>query len=102
MNRVLSTLLAAGLLAAVSASHAQTDPLQVRSWAAGCANCHGTNGMAQPGMTPLAGKNKEDMLSKLLGYKSGATPSTIMQQLAKGYSDEQLAAIVGWFAQQKK
>lgn len=102
MKRVLIAPLAAGLLAFASFSHAQTDPLQVRSWAAGCANCHGTNGIAEKGMPPLAGKNKADMTEKLLAYKSGEAQSTIMQQLAKGYSDEQLAAIVGWFAQQKK
>ena len=70
--------------------------------AAACASCHGTNGHAQPGMESLAGGNKDDMLKKLMDFKSGAKPATIMHQLAKGYSDEQLAAIVGWFAAQKK
>lgn len=102
MNRVLVTTLTAGLLAVAGLSHAQTDPLQVRSWAAGCANCHGTNGQAEKGMPPLAGKNRADMTEKLLAYKSGAAPSTIMQQLTKGYTDDQLAAIAGWFAQQPR
>lgn len=81
---------------------AQTDPLQVRSWAAACAGCHGTNGHAQPGNEPLAGQNKDEMLKKLLDFKSGAKPATLMHQLSKGYTDEQLAAIAEWFAQQKK
>ena len=33
-------------VASFSAQAQAPDPLQVRSWAAGCANCHGTNGMA--------------------------------------------------------
>ena len=94
------------MLAALSASgwaQAQAfDPLHVRSWAAGCANCHGTNGQAQPGMEALAGANKEDMLKKLLDFKAGRKPATIMHQLAKGYTDEQLAAISAYFAAQKK
>ena len=102
MKRVLYAALASGLLALTSYSHAQTDPLQVRSWAAGCANCHGTNGSAEKGMPPLAGKNKNDMTEKLLAYKSGEAQSTIMQQLVKGYSDEQLSAIAGYFSTQKK
>ena len=89
------------LMFVASAAQAQ-DALQVRSWAAACANCHGTNGQAQPGNEPLAGGNKDEMLKKLMDFKSGAKPATIMHQLAKGYSDEQLAAIVGWFAAQKK
>ena len=94
------------MLAALSASgwaQAQAlDPLQVRSWAAGCANCHGTNGQAQPGMEALAGANKDDMLKKLLDFKAGRKPATIMHQLSKGYTDEQLAAISAYFAAQKK
>jgi cytochrome c553 len=33
------------------------------------------------------------MLGKLKAYKSGALEGTIMPQLAKGYSDEQLITI---------
>ena len=101
-NLVFSTLAAALLAVSVGASAQQVDPLQVRSWAAACANCHGTNGQAQTGNEPLAGGNKDEMLKKLMDFKSGAKPATIMHQLSKGYTDEQLAAIAGWFAAQKK
>lgn len=84
-----------------AAAHAQVDPLQARSWAAGCTSCHGTNGRAQPGMPALAGTSKEETLKKLLEFKAGTRPATIMHQLSKGYSDEQLAAIAAWFAAQK-
>ena len=83
------------------AAHA-ADPYLARNLAATCANCHGTNGQAQPGNEPLAGGNKDEMLKKLMDFKSGAKPATIMHQLSKGYTDEQLAAIAGWFAAQKK
>jgi len=99
---LLSVLATAALALGAGAAQAQTDPLQVRSWAAACASCHGTNGQAQTGNEPLAGGNKDEMLKKLLDFKRGAKPATIMHQLSKGYSDEQLAAIVSWFAAQKK
>ena len=102
MKPLLTAALTAGLLAAAGAAQAQVDALQVRSWAAACANCHGTGGHAQPGNESLAGANKDEMLKKLMDFKSGAKPATIMHQLAKGYSDEQLAAITAWFAAQKK
>ena len=75
---------------------------QVRSWAAACANCHGTNGQAQPGMESLAGVNKDDIVKKMLDFKAGRKPATIMHQLAKGYSDDQIHAIAAYFAAQKK
>ncbi len=95
--------IACTLLLVSSGIYAQApDALQVRSWAAACANCHGTNGVAQPGMESLAGANKDDLLKKMLDFKSGKKPATIMHQLSKGYTDEQLAALAGYFAAQKK
>ena len=99
---LFSGLAAVAVMASAGAAHAQIDPLQARSWAAACANCHGTGGQAQAGNEPLAGANKDDMLKKLMDFKRGAKPATIMHQLSKGYSDEQLAAIAAWFAAQKK
>ena len=83
---------------------AQTpDALQVRSWAAACANCHGTHGQALSPMQPLAGSPKEVIVQRMMDFKSGKVPSaTVMHQLAKGYSDEQIAAIAAYFAAQKR
>ena len=97
--------LALGLLCALTSAHSQTqspDPLQVRSWAAGCANCHGTNGRAEPGMVALAGFDKDELVKKMQDYKAGRVSATVMHQLAKGYSDAQIVAIASYFAAQKK
>lgn len=93
--------LAAGALC-VAAAGVQAQVNQIRVWAAACANCHGTDGRAQPGMESLAGKDKDEMLQKMLGFKNGSRPATLMHQIAKGYSDEQLAQITAYFAAQKK
>jgi cytochrome subunit of sulfide dehydrogenase len=101
--KIQHALTAAALVALSGLAQAQVDPLHVRSWAASCAACHGTNGHAQPGMIALAGVPKEVTIQKMLDYKAGRVPAaTIMHQLAKGYSDEQIAAIAGYFAAQKK
>ncbi len=101
--KIQHALTAAALVALSGLAQAQVDPLHVRSWAASCAACHGTNGHALPGMIALAGVPKEVTIQKMLDYKAGRVPAaTIMHQLAKGYSDEQIAAIAGYFAAQKK
>ena len=101
--KIQHTLTAVALVALSGLAQAQVDPLHVRSWAASCAACHGTNGHAQPVMISLAGVPKEVTIQKMLDYKAGRVPAaTIMHQLAKGYSDEQIAAIAGYFAAQKK
>jgi len=96
-------LTAATWLALSGLAQAQIDPLQARSLAASCAACHGTDGRAQPGMVSLAGSNKDDMIRKMLDYKADRVPAaTIMHQLSKGYTDEQIAAIATYFAAQKR
>lgn len=100
MNR---WLLLIALSAVCTVSHAQSKEVQqARSWAAACANCHGTDGRAQPGMESLAGMNKDDLVKKMTDFKTGRKPATIMHQLSKGYSDEQIQAIAGYFAAQPK
>jgi cytochrome c553 len=81
---------------------AQADALQVRSMAASCASCHGTQGIAQPGMESLAGQPKDDLLKKMMDFKTGKKPATIMHQLAKGYSDKQIEELASYFAALKK
>ncbi len=74
-----------------------------RNLAATCANCHGTNGHAVKGagLDALAGTPKDKILQKLAEFKSGDKPASIMHQISKGYTDEQLDLIATYFAAQK-
>lgn len=77
-------------------------PLQTKALAASCANCHGTQGVAQPGMESLAGAPKDDLLKKMKDFKSGRKPATIMHQLSKGYTDDELEQLASYFSALKK
>lgn len=70
--------------------------------AANCANCHGTTGTSQGAMPSLAGKDAQYIVDQMREFRDGKRPGTIMHQLSKGYSDEQIAAIAAYFAAQKK
>jgi cytochrome c553 len=96
--------LAASLcLAAITATAYAQDQNLARNLAASCANCHGTNGkaVAGSGLEPLAGVEKTELLRKIRDFKSGAKPATIMHQIAKGYTDEQMELIASYFSAQK-
>lgn len=98
MRKVLALVLAL----ATASGFAQTgDATLGRNVAANCASCHGTNGVSQAGMPPLAGRSKDELVRKMQEFRSGRTPSTIMGQIAKGYSDAQIDLAAAYFAAQK-
>jgi cytochrome subunit of sulfide dehydrogenase len=94
------TFCALCLLAAPAAWCQPQDALRARNLAATCANCHGTAGHATGEMASLAGRPAEALLSQLAAFRSGAQPATLMHQIAKGYTDEQLRLIAGFYAAQ--
>ena len=102
MRRSSVILAGAALAASVWASSAaQANELQVKVWAAACATCHGTNGNSVGAMVRLAGADAKATLESLLAHKRGERKGTIMHQIARGYSDEQLAQIANYFAAQR-
>lgn len=93
--------MAAAMLSSSNASAQTPDPNLARNLAASCANCHGTNGNSVGGMASLAGMSKDAMIRSMQDFKSGKRPATIMHQLSKGYTDQQIELIAGYFAAQK-
>jgi len=87
---------------AAGAAQAQPDAASAhaQSLAATCAACHGTAGRPPPGaaIAPLAGMPAAILVARMQAFKSGARPSTVMQQLARGYSDAQIELLAGYFA----
>lgn len=103
MARLL-TLLAALLLAA--SSHAEDRMLAGQRLAAACANCHGTDGHAvgdgKAVLTPLAGMPAQQLRDKMKAFRDGSASATVMQQLAKGFNEQEVALLADYFASRKE
>ena len=97
---VFAVLVSVAVLAPVARAQ-NADPNLGRNLAAACANCHGTNGSALQGMPVLAGQQKTYLAQQMQDFKAGRRPATIMHQIAKGYSDEQIEALAAYFSAQK-
>ena len=72
--------------------------------AATCANCHGTDGRTVDGsaVPALAGMPKDYMLKQMKAFQDGSRPATVMHQLAKGLTDQQIETVATYFAAQKR
>lgn len=73
-----------------------------RNLAATCANCHGTNGVSKGEVASLAGLPADRIVAAMAAFKAGTVPATVMHQIAKGYTDDQIKLMAAYFAAQKK
>lgn len=102
------TQFAAFLLSGVAISTALAQDaaatLRLRSLAATCANCHGTDGRTTDGsaIPALAGMPRDYMITQMKSFKDGSRPATVMHQLSKGFTDQQIESVAGYFAALKR
>ena len=68
--------------------------------AATCANGHGTNGKAIGDGARLAGKPADELVRTMEQFREGKKAATIMHQIAKGYTPEQIRLMAEFFAAQ--
>jgi len=67
-----------------------------------CAGCHGTDGASGgPAIPAIAGMNGEYFVELMQGYKEDEVYGTIMNRIAKGYTDEEIALMGTFFAGKK-
>jgi cytochrome c553 len=93
------------LLAAILASVALGAQAQdrARQLASACAICHGTDGRSDgKALPPLAAMPRDYVAAQMRAFRDGQRPATVMHQIAKGYTDEQIDALAAFFATQKR
>ena len=65
----------------------------------GCANCHGTDGRLVGSVPTIAGRPAAVLEARLLAFKHDeASDATIMDRIAKGFTDDELAVLAEHFS----
>jgi sulfide dehydrogenase cytochrome subunit len=96
LRKTFATLLGTGLMLG---SMQLTAAPSATMLADTCAGCHGTDGASVGPATPsLAGLSETYFVETMQAFKGGTRYSTIMQRIAKGYSDEEFALMAGVFS----
>ncbi len=82
---------------------ANTTQEGARAMASTCAACHGTHGKAAPGaaVAGLAGRPAGETIQAMKDFREGKRPATLMHQIAKGFSEPEVAAMAEYFARQQ-
>lgn len=95
MSRLLYMLVAAALAVAPGLTMAASPP-----GAASCLGCHTVAAGDSP-VPPLGTLTVEQMVTAMQAFRSGARPGTVMDRIAKGFSDDEIKAIAEWYASSK-
>jgi cytochrome c553 len=63
-----------------------------------CWNCHGPDGESPGEIPSIAGMSAEAIADSLRGFRSDANQGTIMNRIARGYSDAEIDALSDFLA----
>ncbi len=90
----ISITIACAGIAAAAASEAPAG-------AASCSGCHAAQSNVDTPVPRLVGEDPNAMVAAMQAYRGGRRPATVMDRIAKGFSDDEIKAIAAWFATQR-
>jgi cytochrome c553 len=70
--------------------------------ASSCSGCHPVSAAVQTPVPRLVGRRAAEIVAAMQGFRTGQRPATVMDRIAKGFSDDETAAIAAWYAGQKQ
>ena len=94
---VVASLLAAALFAARTAMAADPDP-SAATLGRNCIICHNPAAEQQSKVPPLARLGAAGIVEAMQGFKTGQRHGSIMERIAKGYSEAEIERMAGWLA----
>ena len=92
---------AAALAFALIDYAAAAGPADAPPGALSCSGCHPGSRTADTTVPRLNGRNPADIVTAMQAFKSGQLPSTVMDRIAKGFSEDEVKAIAAWYGAQK-
>ena len=95
MHRV-SALAAVLVLASGMALAADAPP-----GASACSGCHPAGSGVDTPVKRLRGQDAAQIVAAVQEFRSGKRPATVMDRIAKGFTDDEIRAIAAWYAAQK-
>lgn len=98
MTRTACALVAVSALV-TSAAGLADDSRRAEALAFNCFICHGTEGRSPGAMPGLYGKSSAYLRQRLRELRAGAGESTIMQRIARGYTDAEIDLIADYLAE---
>ena len=69
--------------------------------AAACSGCHPRAAASAPAVQPITGRPAEEIVTAMQAFRKGERSATVMDRIAKGFSDAETRAIAAWLSAQR-
>jgi cytochrome c553 len=69
--------------------------------ASSCSGCHPVSRSVETPAGRLVGRNPTEIVMAVQAFRSGQRPATVMDRIAKGFTDAEIKAIADWYGAQK-
>ena len=89
---------AIGMLSIAAAVVASAEP---PAGAVSCSGCHPASATVTSPVPRLAGQDRAAIVRAMQEFRSGQRAGTVMDRIAKGFTDDEIQALATWFAAQK-
>jgi cytochrome subunit of sulfide dehydrogenase len=99
-TRAASVALAAAYFLTCAAAEAAA-PAAPPPGATSCTGCHAAGAKVETNVPRIAGRNPAEIVAAMDAFRSGQKPATVMDRIAKGFSEAETRAIAEWFGAQK-
>lgn len=86
----------------ISPTETHSNTPHIRTLAASCAACHGTNGNALHGNAVLAGMDGSKFTASMQAFRDGSRSATVMHRHAKGLNVDEINLLADYFSRQKR
>jgi cytochrome subunit of sulfide dehydrogenase len=93
--------LVAAVIACVSIAAATVASAEPPAGAAACSGCHPSSARGPSPVARLAGRDRAEIVKAMQDFRSGVRSATVMDRIAKGFTDAEIQAIAAWYAEQK-
>jgi cytochrome subunit of sulfide dehydrogenase len=96
MSRLLAAAIGFASIAAAVVAAAEPP-----AGAASCTGCHPASSRVTSPVLRLSGLDRAAIVRAMQDFRSGQRTGTVMDRIAKGFTDEEIQAIAAWYATQR-
>jgi cytochrome c553 len=69
--------------------------------ASACSGCHANRPATAMSVPSLKGRDAAQIAAAMQEFRAGRRPATVMDRIAKGFTEDEIRAIAAWYGSQK-